>query len=215
MEIIPSLVVHSAKEFLGQAHAVVNAVDQIQLDIADGKFVPNTTWADPTVAKNEIKSNLELHIMVEHPIAEIKKWIGVPQIKRVLFHFEAKDDINETIDLIHQHGWEASIVLNPDTEVKVLDPYLEKIEGVMFMSVYPGFQGQKFIPEALGKIRQFKAKKTKHFVEIDGAVNEETLPEIIATGVDAICPGSATWRNNTPVENIKKMQEIIHRLTEE
>ncbi|MFA4831325.1 MAG: ribulose-phosphate 3-epimerase [Patescibacteria group bacterium] len=214
MEIIPSILVQSAEEFTAQIHAVENTLNQIQLDIADGKFVPNTTWAEPATVKKEAKINVELHLMVEHPIAEIKKWKNVPQVKRALFHFEAKDDIEKTIAAIHANGWEASIVLNPDTPVGALDSYLDKIEGVMFMGVYPGFQGQKFIPQTIDRIKEFKAKKTNHFVELDGAVNEETLPSIVMSGVDAICPGSAVWQNGKPAENIKRMREIIDKLTQ-
>jgi ribulose-phosphate 3-epimerase len=213
MKIIPSILVLSAEKFTTQIHAVENILEQVQLDIADGKFVPNTTWADPIVVKNEAKIKIELHLMVDHPLTEIQKWTDVPQITRVLFHCESKDDTDQTIAEIHKNSWSASLVLNPDTPVSAVTKYLKNLEGIMFMGVYPGFQGQAFIPKTIDRIKEFKTMGTSHFVEIDGAVNEKTLPDIATSGADAICPGSATWKNDEPVENIERMREIINRLT--
>ncbi|MEK7084486.1 MAG: ribulose-phosphate 3-epimerase [Patescibacteria group bacterium] len=209
--IIPSILVQTEKEFLEQSRAVSDVLSMIQLDIADGKFVPNTTWAEPDVVSEKLEIDCELHLMVQNPLAEARKWAEVPQVKRVLFHYEAAPDTaGDVAAQIRSYGWEVSVVLNPDTPLSVLDPLLEEIDGVMFMGVNPGFQGQKLIPEVLENIQKFKAKKTSHFVEIDGGVNEDALMDIIASGVDAICPGSAIFVNDrTPRENVKRMKKII------
>ncbi len=101
--------------------------------------------------------------------------------------------------------------MNPETKLDDVEPYLDKLEGVMFMGVHPGKQGQKFIPETIDRIKEMKLKQSNHFVELDGGVNEDTLAEIIPTGVDAICPGSAVFGNERkPEENIERMREIIN-----
>ncbi|MBU0597012.1 hypothetical protein KKA94_02510 [Patescibacteria group bacterium] len=210
MKIIPSILVKTKDEFINQVNSVSSEVDQIQLDIADGNFVKTKTWADPKVVKDSGNINIELHLMVEHPLQEIKKWTHVPQITRILFHFESSDNIENVIESIHANNWEASIVLNPGTKLSKIEPYLDSLEGLMFMGVEPGSQGQKFIPETIDRIKEFKMKQSVHFVELDGGVNEGTLPEIISSGVDAVCPGSAIFGGDKkPEENIEKMREII------
>lgn len=212
MQIIPSILVQSKKEFEAQILEVQNHVDMVQIDIADGKFVPNTTWSDPDLAKNILVIECELHLMVHDPLSEAEKWKNVPQVKRALFHYESTADVNQTIEKLRQYGWDISIVLNPDTPAGVLEPYLDKIQGVMFMGVRPGFQGQKYISETTRRIKEFKAKGTDHFVELDGAVNKRTIHEIAQSGADAICPGSAVFGNKkTPEENIKKLKELIEK----
>ena len=163
--IIPSILAPDEQTFRAQIDAIRGNLPMIQLDITDGKFVPNKTWAEPNAVKEVAGTmDVELHLMVEHPMKELKRWTDIPQVKRALFHFESKDDIQKTIKAIHANGWEASIVLNPETSVDVLDPYLANIEGVMFMGVHPGKQGQTFIPETIDRIKTFKAKGTKHVV---------------------------------------------------
>lgn len=216
VEIIPSILVSSEGAFKTQLNALRDVLPMIQLDIADGKFVPSTTWADPEVVTEVIgEMEMELHLMVEYPLAEIERWADVPNIIRVLFHAESKDDDAEVIEQIHNYGWEASMVLNPDTPIDALDPYLDDLEGVMFMGVVPGAQGQGYIPKTTERIKAFNAKETDHFVELDGAVNEETLPDILQAELDAVCPGSAISGNDrTPEENVHRMEELINRLTQ-
>lgn len=214
MQIIPSILVPDETTFTKQMNAIRGVLPMIQLDIADGEFVPNTTWANPDVVE-KVAGNIdvELHMMVADPLKEIERWTEVSQIRRVLFHYESNADIRKTCELIHANDWLAAVVLNPDTPVSVLDPYLDMLDGVMFMGVYPGKQGQAFIPKTLTRIKEFKAKETTHFVELDGAVNLDTLPDIVPTDIDAVCPGSATWKNDDPATNVANMQEIINRLT--
>jgi len=214
MKIIPSILVQSADEFKNQIHAVENCLEIVQLDIADGKFVPNTTWADPDIVEKESNIDIELHLMVKNPLKELERWAATEQIKRVLVHYESVDNFEEVLPLLKQYSWELGVVLNPDTATEAIEPFISEIDAVMFMGVYPGFQGQGLVPEVLEKIKLFKSKYPNIFTELDGAANEETLPELIASGVDAICPGSAIFRNDrTPEENVKRMREIIHRLT--
>ena len=214
MIIIPSILVQSEDEFKKQIKALDNVLDLVQLDIADGKFVPNTTWANPEIVKRETPMDIELHLMVESPLKELARWGSVDQVIRILVHYESVKNLAEIMPTLHAYGWEIGIVLNPDTPIDVLEPYIHEIKTVMFMGVYPGKQGQKLIPEVLQKIKQFKTKHPQISVELDGAVNEETLPDITKTRGDAICPGSAIFKNDRePKDNVKRMEEIINRLT--
>lgn len=215
MLIIPAILVNNEKDFFDQTTAIENYIDLVQLDISDGIFTPNKTWADPEVIKKlDLNIDLELHLMVEHPLAELKKWIGVEQVRRVLVPYEGKDDLMSVIDFIDEQGWEKGIVLNPETSVSVLDEYLDNFTHVLFMSVVPGSQGQKFIPETINKIIAFKQNNPEHFVEVDGGVNEETLSMIIKTGVDGLCIGGAIFcRESSPAEQINYFENLINTLT--
>lgn len=214
MQIIPSILVSDEKTFIKQIKDVQESVDSIQLDIADGKFVPSKTWANPNVVEKYTKINVELHLMVADPIREMDKWTATEVVKRVLFHYEAVNNHREIINKIKNQGWEAGMVINPDTDVDLIEPYLAELESVIFMGVHPGKQGQGLIPEVLEKMIKFDSLYPGTFTEIDGGVNENTLPAIIKTGVKAICPGSAIFGNEqTPTKNINHLKSIINKLT--
>ena len=208
--------VKNEKDFIDQTTAVDNFTDLVQLDIGDGVFTKDKTWAEPeAIKKLDLKLDLELHFMVEHPLSELKKWTGIEQIRRVLIHYEAKDDLMSVIDFIDEQGWEKGIVLNPETPTSALDEYLDNFTHVLFMSVIPGKQGQKFIPETINKIIEFKQNNPEHFVEIDGGINEEILPLLIKTDVDGLCIGSAIFdREGSPAEQIYYFENLINTLTE-
>lgn len=213
MIIIPSVLVQTKEEFIKQITGVQNSVEMIQLDIADGKFVPNTTWADPEVVEKYTNIDVELHLMVGDPLKEVERWTSTEVVKRILFHYEAVDDFGATLEALKKYDWEIGVVINPGTAIESIEPYLSDLDCVMFMGVYPGFQGQSLIPEVLEKIVEFNSQYSNIFTEIDGAVNLKTLPDIAQTEVRAICPGSAVFGNGNPAENVEMMKEIINKLT--
>lgn len=213
MQIIPSLLVQSREEFETQIKAVQNAIEMVQIDIADGIFVSNTTWRDPQIAKQILEINAELHLMVADPIKEAVLWMTVPQIKRVFFHYEAvaEEKIEHTIRELGRGGWQVGLVLNPDTPIEVVDAHVEHLDAVMFMGVYPGFQGQTYIPETTDRMKKLKQKYPDLFISLDGAVNLKTLPKIVTSGIDAICPGSAVFHTDkTPAENVADIEKLIN-----
>jgi ribulose-phosphate 3-epimerase len=212
IQIIPSLLEDSKEKLSQQLQAIEDEVSMAQIDLADGEFVSNTTCNDPEFIAKQTDLDLELHLMVEEPNHEIEKWGNLLQLKRILFHYESTENPEEIIKHIHKTGCHAGIVLNPDTEIDVVENFIDSLEDVMFMGVEPGFQGQELIPEVLDKMNAFKDKYPETYTQIDGSVNEETLEEIITTGVNAVCPGSAIFAESDPAENIKSMKKIIHQL---
>ena len=211
VQIIPSILVKSKSEFLSQIIAIENSVAMVQIDIGDGKFVPNTTWYNPEVTRDNLKMDAELHLMVSDPLSVSKQWLNVPQLERILVHYESIRDLKNTIEqLLQLNDWQIGVVLNPATNPVAIESYLPQLSSVMFMGIHPGFQGQPIIPEVLLRIREFKNKHPETFVEIDGGVSEKTLSKIITAGVDAICPGSAVFRNErTPAENIARLKRLM------
>jgi len=213
MQIIPSILVQSEEQFINQIQNIQNQVKTVQLDIADGIFVKNKTWADPDVVKYETHCDIELHLMVVNPLEELKRWQAVEQVIRILIHYESVDDLADIMPTLHAYGWEIGIVLNPDTSIDVLEPYIDDIKCVQFMTVYPGKQGQTFISDVLEKIKKFHQTYPDMPIAVDGAVNETNIADLINVHVTRIGPGSALFGNeNTPQQNLKLMQKLINSL---
>ena len=211
MEIIPSILTTTENEFTEQLAAMNLApINAVHIDITDGIFVPKQTFTSPEITQNILQqSGCELHLMVADPLAVLPLWAEVPNVIRVLFHYETGVDVTKVAEAIHEQGWEAGLVLNPETPIDVIEPLLEHLDTVMFMGVIPGSQGQTLIPQVLEKAYTCRQKYPDLYLEWDGDVTEETLPHIINTGVDAVCPGHAVFGAGDPVENIVKLQNLI------
>jgi len=221
MQIIPSILLPDKQTFLEQTKTIEEVVSMVQIDIADGQFVESTTWSYEEEAPETIQEHLqidcELHLMVQDPIEVARDWEQVPQVKRILVHYESNpEEIGDILAQIQSYGWEVGLVLNPDTSIDVVDDVVEEIDSVMFMGVVPGRQGNKFVPEVLDNIKAFKEKFPHMRTEIDGSVNMDTLPDIVTAGVDIVCPGSAIFGNHKdPAQNVVEMRELINTLTRE
>lgn len=212
MEIIPSILTTTKTEFTEQLALMNTApIDSVHIDITDGEFVLNQTFTDPKITENVLQLGCELHLMVKDPLKILPLWADVPNVTRVLFHYEANVDVPTLIEAIHNQGWEAGLVLNPHTAWEVAEPFVEILDSVMFMGVIPGTQGQTIIPEVLAKAYAFKQKYPDLFAEWDGDVTIETLPHIMNTGVDAVCPGHAVFESGDPVENVVELQNLINK----
>lgn len=211
--IIPSIFVTSEEQFLSQVNAVLGTVPLVQLDIADGVFVPATTWANPEVVTNISEDmKIELHLMTEHPIEEMKRWVDVPHIKKVIFPYEGQDDIEACIHFAMESGWYPSLVLNPETSIDVLAPFADHLFGVMLMGIHPGAQGQSYMPETTTRLTEIHERFPHLFLELDGGVNHDTLPDILTSKLDAVCPGSAIFGTGNPADNVETMRDYIHTL---
>jgi len=214
MIIIPAILVKNQEDYLEQINAIQDSVSLVQLDISDEKFVPYKIWADPKVVKENTHTDLELHLMVSDPLAEMKKWQGLEQIRRIFIHFESTPDLMPALDYADEQGWEKGLAINPDTTLEQIKPYIDNVSSLLFMGVTPGQQGQKFSPEILEKIEQTKNIYPEHFTEIDGGINAETLPLLASSGLDAVCIGSAVFGNDKdPQENLHNLETIINKLT--
>lgn len=214
-QIIPSIFVKDEDTFFAQIRAIDDIVTMVQLDVAQQPFVEGETWADPA-AVSTISHHLsvELHLMVDHPVKEMHRWHDVLQVKRVLFHAESHDDIEHCIDTAMDAGWMPSLVLSPDTDIDTITPYADHLFGVMLMGVHPGAQGQSYIRETTGRLRAVRVRFPHLYLELDGGVNLETLPDILSTDLDAICPGSAIFGMGKPADNLKILREAIHTFQE-
>lgn len=179
----------------------------VHIDFADNIFVQNLTIKPDVVSKFPANFLKEAHLMVAHP----KDWIDdlvKADFKRVIFHIECEDDIDEVINHIKSKGLEVGLAIKIDAPIEKLDPFVSKIDLVLVMSIIPGFQGQPFMTDSLQKIRDIKHRWDVK-IGIDGHVNDQDIKSIINAGATHLVVGSYFLKGNTD-QNLKRLLEIIN-----
>jgi ribulose-phosphate 3-epimerase len=187
--------------------------DWFHLDVMDGVFVPNISFGFPIIeaVKKHATKPLDVHIMIQNPDAYVDtfKNLGVDVLT---FHYEACTHLHRTIQAIKQAGMKAGVALNPHTPVSHLTDIIADLDLVLIMSVNPGFGGQKFIPNALNKVRETKelaiSKGVELIIEVDGGVNLETGKQLIEAGANALVAGSFVFNSSNPSETIAKLKSL-------
>lgn len=185
---------------LQQAIELINVTeaDWFHIDVMDGLFVPNITIGQPVVKaiKKHAKKPLDVHLMIVDPDRYIHdfKEAGADILT---VHEEACRHLNRSLSRIREEGMKAGVSLNPHTPVSALENVIEYADLVLVMSVNPGFGGQKFIENSYRKIEQLSALKQKYnpnlIIEVDGGVNLENAPALLAAGANALVAGNAVF----------------------
>jgi ribulose-phosphate 3-epimerase len=214
VEILPSIL---SADFarLGDDMAMLERVGcgMFHVDIMDGHFVPNLTIGPPVVKsiRKHTRAILDVHLMISDPDKYAPIFIQAGA-DHVLVHQEACVHLDRTLRMIRDEGAKAGVVLNPSTPVSVLDEVLELVDQVLIMSVNPGFEGQKFIPNSLKKVRQLAARRRElglHFpIEIDGGVDLKNVGDVISAGVEWVVAGSAIFHSVDPAATFGEMRRV-------
>ncbi len=185
----------------------------LHLDVMDGVFVPNISFGFPVleaVAKKCTKA-LDVHFMIVHPEQYIKQTAKLGAMMMNV-HYEACPHLHRTIQEIHDAGMKAGVTLNPSTPVCVLEDIIKDVDMVLLMSVNPGFGGQKFIENTIDKVKRLRQlieeKSSKALIEVDGGVQSETAPRLVAAGVDVLVSGSYIFKSATPEAVIHSLREL-------
>ena len=171
----------------------------IHLDIMDGHFVPNLSFGPQTVADLRSHSSIffDVHLMLEQPDRYIDPFIKAGA-DLISIHLEPKYDHSATLGTIKEAGIKNGIVINPDTQIEGLIPLLDQVDLVLFMTVFPGFGGQKFIHEVLSKaeeISEIRKKQNLNFlIEVDGGVGPDHVKACLDAGVDVFVAGTAYYK---------------------
>lgn len=185
--------------------------DWLHMDVMDGVFVPNISFGFPVISavKKICTKPLDVHFMIVQPeryIAEAAK-VGAAIMS---VQYEACTHLHRTIQQIHQAGMRAGVVLNPATPVHLLEDVICNVDLVLLMSVNPGFGGQKFIEHTITKVQRLRklinTSGSHAIIEVDGGVNGETGPRLVAAGVDALVSGSYVFKSENPEETIRELK---------
>lgn len=187
--------------------------DWFHVDVMDGRFVPNISFGMSIIKqmKNKAQKPLDVHLMIVEPEKYFEDFQKAGA-DILTVHYEASIHLHRSLQAIKALGMKAGVSLNPHTPVHVLENIITEIDLLLIMSVNPGFGGQKFIPQALDKIRAAKKMITESgantMIEIDGGVNMNNASDIIEAGCDVLVAGNTVFSSDNPTETIKNLKNI-------
>jgi ribulose-phosphate 3-epimerase len=206
IEIIPALLAHSAEEFESRLRAIEHTAPRAQIDILDGTWKPELSWADPMIITNILSPvDYELHLMVAHPLEHLARWEEIPAVKSVFFHVECVDHPKAVIESIRFHGWEAGIAIAPGTSFESVAEIIPYCDDVLFLTVEPGASGRPFVSSVLAKIKMCRAQFPQTPISVDGALNATTIPLCKLAGATRFIVNSGLFGTEaSPAEMYKK-----------
>jgi len=186
--------------------------DMIHVDVMDGHFVPNLTIGPPVIKnlRNSTKLPFDVHLMIS-PVHKYIVDYSKAGADIITIHPEATDNLIDSINLIKKLNKKVGVSLNPNTKLDIIDKVLDKIDLVLIMSVFPGFGGQKFMPEVIEKIKSLKKLKEERKlnldIEVDGGINFENNKIVIQAGANILVSGTTIFKENNG--NIKKNIDFL------
>lgn len=206
--ISPSILAADFGNLQAMAQMINNSeAEWLHFDVMDGVFVPNISFGFPVMeaVKKHCRKMLDVHIMIVHPEKYVQRFAKAGA-GMLTFHYEATENPQEVIDLIRNEGIKVGITINPDVSIKVLEPYIDKVDMVLLMSVFAGYGGQKFIEETYARIDELKEMIDRLnpacLIEIDGGVTLENAAKLYAHGVDVLVAGSTVFNAPDPLKMI-------------
>ncbi len=214
IQIVPA-VLETTEEGYAQTVARLNEAPSlegatVQIDFADGQFVNNRTVEQSIIKAHPLKYHKEAHLMVKDPLNWLSSLKDL-EFKTVLFPIEV-DQTEATIDRVRELGMKAGLVLNPETEIEKVRPYVAAVEVIQLMGIHPGEQGQVFMPETLSRVTELvalrQATKTIFQIAVDGGITAEVAALLSKSGVDVLVIGSHLVRGDVE-DNLEQVWEGI------
>lgn len=208
----PSMLSADFKE-LGKEIQVIeeNGAKYLHFDVMDGIFVPSISFGMPVLKSIRSGTNLvcDVHLMITEPIRYVEDFAKAGA-DLITIHLEACEDVDATIAKIRECGCKVGVSIKPKTPVSALQPYLDKVDMILIMSVEPGFGGQKFIPSSLEKIAETKAMIDANGfsvdIQVDGGIYTHNVEEVLKAGANIIVAGSAVFNGDTKKNTIDMME---------
>lgn len=232
VEIVPAVMPKSYQELKESMEAVRELVSSVQIDVMDGKFVPNTSWPYMTIPDPDFKNILEekegfpfwdeldfeVDMMIAKPEKHWREWVQAGAT-RIIIHIESTRNppalIQEIKKELPEQGsflyTEIGVALDIDTPTETLDPLLEYIDFVQFMGIGKiGFQGNPFDERVVEKIKKFREKNSTMTISVDGGVSLDTAQSLVQAGANRLAVGSAIFKEENIHEAIRNMQKVAN-----
>ena len=190
-----------------------NGAVYLHFDVMDGMFVPSISFGMPVLAsiRPAVRQVMDTHLMVTEPIRYVEAFARAGA-DILTVHYEACKDVRATLEKIRECGMKTGLAVSPDTPVKVLEEYLGEVDMFLVMTVYPGFGGQKLIPETLDKVRELRKMLSERGldtdIQVDGGIYTSNVKEVLDAGANVIVAGSAVFKGDSG-ENTKELMEIL------
>jgi ribulose-phosphate 3-epimerase len=185
----------------------------IHVDVMDGHFVPNITIGPPVVEsiRKVTKLPLDVHLMISDPDKYIPAFVKAGA-DMLTVHAEATVHLDRTLNFIRSQKAGVGVSINPATPISMVEQVLGLADMLLIMTVNPGFGGQKFIPYTLEKVREARQvienRRHRCIIEVDGGIDDETLPGVVRAGAEVLVAGSAIFHAADPARKVKEMLEI-------
>lgn len=188
--------------------------DWIHVDIMDGHFVPNISFAFPILdAIQDYMIFKDVHLMIDDPFKYVEKVIE-SKADLITFHYEAvksKSKIKKLIKLIHDNNVPCGISIKPETSIDEILPFIKDLDVILVMSVNPGFGGQKFMDSSINKIKELRtiidSNDYECLIEVDGGINKDTAKKVIEAGADVLVAGSYLFKSENMSQAIKELKK--------
>ncbi len=214
IKIAPSILSADFLNLERSINSIIDDADFLHIDVMDGHFVPNITIGLPVVKAINDAFNipLDVHLMITNPDQYIESFARAGS-DILTVHFEVCNHLNRIINLIKSLGMQAFVSLNPHTPIHFLSDIIEYLDGVLLMSVNPGYGGQKFIGSSIRRIQELNKLKMEQnpsmTISVDGGINTENVFKVVRAGADMIVAGSAIFNSKDPLKTIKIMKGLL------
>lgn len=214
IKIAPSILSADFGCLLEDIRKIEKDADFLHIDVMDGHFVPNISFGIPILKSIRARTDLpfDVHLMISNPLDFIESFASAGA-DLITIHTETVTDPIDAIQRIHALGKKAGLSIHPDTDVTTIFPYLKDVELVLIMSVYPGFGGQVFLPDAADRIRAVRTYLDQigstAFLSVDGGISDRTASLAVAAGANVLVAGNAIFGDPDPAKAIRRLKECV------
>lgn len=211
--ISPSVLNADLTRLRTEVDKVIAVADMIHLDVMDNHFVPNLSFGLPVIEPllREDSLRADCHLMIEDPDRWAPEYAEAGAYS-VTFHIEAARNAAQTCSDIRKAGARASVALKPGTDIHALDALGDALDMIVIMTVEPGFGGQSFMSQVLGKVEQARHLADRAngeiWVQVDGGVGPDTIAACASAGANVFVAGSAVFRSDDPAAMVERLRSL-------